>query len=54
MSKRRIMVQAPNGMQVWIPEDKLEAWEKARNAPMTEERKKVVEEIYQMLRGNRK
>lgn len=47
----RVMVKAKNGRHVWIPQEKLSQWKESQNAPMTPEREKVVQEIYQKLRG---
>ena len=41
--ERRVCVETEDGMTVWIPESKLEAWEKAdHNAPLSEEQKEML------------
>ena len=52
--ERRVCVETEDGMTVWIPESKLEAWEKAdHNAPLSEEQKEMVSKIMKKLLGGR-
>lgn len=38
MSNQRVLVKTKGGMNVWIPKDRLAAWQKAdHEAPVTEE-----------------
>ena len=49
---KRLLVEAPNGMQVWIPASKIGDWKKAdHTSPLTPEEKERVSRLSKMLRG---
>ena len=53
-NERRVCVETEDGMTVWIPESKMEAWEKAdHNAPLSDEQKEMVSKIMKKLLGGR-
>ena len=50
--ENRICVEK-DGMQLWIPESKLEAWQKAdHKAPLSEEEKKMRDAIVKRIFGD--
>ena len=50
--ENRVCVETKDGRTLWIPESKLESWEKAdHNAPLSEEQKEMVSKIMKKLLG---
>ena len=46
MAERKFLMTARNGMQVWVPESKLEQWQKAQEdqSPEAQERRRKTAE----------
>lgn len=57
MAERRFLMEAANGMQVWVPESRLEAWQqeqqrqKESGGTLTPEQEKMVRQIVERIYG---
>ena len=53
-SGKRLLMEAANGMMVWVPEEKAEAWQQAQQAQKAGARKpdeRVISRIASALKG---